>query len=69
MKLKYEVIKRRTKTSGLVIIALMAAAAFVVMLLPFYGMDEAQAAKSPETIMRANCASCHGELGEGGYAS
>lgn len=45
-------------------------AVFAMMLLSsFLIMDEAQAAKAPETIMRANCASCHGELGEGGYPS
>lgn len=48
---------------------LFVASIFMVLLFLQVGVHDALAAKAPETIMRANCASCHGQYGEGGYPS
>lgn len=69
-----ERIKRKSLKEGdtkrLLTLFMVGTVALAMMFISsLFVMDEAQAAKSPETIMRANCASCHGELGEGGYAS
>lgn len=59
-------LKERWKHSmGSVILIVLMTAVGIVVTLP----GTVLAAKTPQDIMRANCASCHGELGEGGYPS
>lgn len=66
---KRKMLKKEHRKRFLALFMVGIVALAMMILSSLFVMDEAQAAKAPETIMRANCASCHGELGEGGYAS